>query len=150
MSSSVVTRSSVSSVVSMASVSSHPPPSDQGTVQGDILRIGRRLAVYGTYLCNRYQLPAILVSFYLIIYQSTTNTNDTQAALQPPSPHLLLPRVPGPEPARLRPPASPGASPRDFSIALLSTHCMQTSSKPYDPQPEISITLTHADTRKQR
>ena len=54
---SVSSVSSVSSVVSMASVSSSP--SDQEPVQGDILRIGRRLAVYGTYLCNRYQLPVV-------------------------------------------------------------------------------------------
>ena len=33
---------------------------------------------------------------------------------------------------------------------LHTIHSLQTSSKPYDPQPEISITLTHADTRKQR
>ena len=37
--------------------------------------------------------------------------------------------------------------PLHTSVTICS---LQTSSNPYDPQPEISITLTHADTRKQR
>merc|ERR1711923_353392 len=70
-----------------------------GTVTGDvddenIVRIGRKLAVYGTYLCNR---------------QHSTKSGHICSFLVCPN-----------------------------------------QVKPYHPKPEISISLTHADRRRQR
>ena len=116
----------------------------------DILRIGQKLALYGTFLCNRFKT----LNFILMHETSVTftgNTPDlegTSALFSSVQSQALVRSVKKKKFQNHQQHIKVESTYRAiFIILIFQVSC---SNKPYDPKPEISITVAHSQSRKQR